>query len=240
MRRAIFWLIAFALLAVAAIELRNWIASHPQNLPWAEFEFDQPVGRFTAGRIAALREQPGLCQSKLIGSGAADRGAPSRRGGDQCGYEDGIAIRAGGARIAAPSPAGLVTSCPIAAALLLWDERVVQPAARRHFGEGVRALQHAGSYSCRRLYGRDEGEWSEHATANAVDIIGFRLDDGRTISVLRDWPGGGPKAAFLREVRDGACGTFTTVLSPDYNAAHADHFHLDSANRGISGWRACR
>ncbi|MFN3798647.1 MAG: extensin family protein, partial [Sphingobium yanoikuyae] len=52
--------------------------------------------------------------------------------------------------------------------------------------------------------------------------------------------GQGKDAAFLRDVRDGACGLFSTVLSPDYNAAHRDHFHLDQAERGATGWRACR
>jgi len=42
----------------------------------------------------------------------------------------------------------------------------------------------------------------------------------------------------LQAVRGGACGYFTTVLSPDYNAAHADHFHLDQAKR-LGGWGAC-
>ncbi|RZL73462.1 MAG: extensin, partial [Sphingomonas sp.] len=56
----------------------------------------------------------------------------------------------------------------------------------------------------------------------------------------RDWKGDDPKAAFLRDVRDGACQLFATTLSPDYNAAHADHLHLDQANRGSMGWRACR
>ena len=43
-----------------------------------------------------------------------------------------------------------------------------------------------------------------------------------------------------KQSRDGACRVFSTVLSPDYNAAHRDHLHLDTANRGPSGWRACR
>ncbi|MBU1256939.1 MAG: extensin family protein, partial [Alphaproteobacteria bacterium] len=38
----------------------------------------------------------------------------------------------------------------------------------------------------------------------------------------------------------GACDLFSTVLSPDYNKAHRDHFHLDQAERGATGWRACR
>ena len=90
------------------------------------------------------------------------------------------------------------------------------------------------------MYGRSEGAWSEHATANALDVSGFVLADGRRISVLRDWFGGDEKALFLKRVRDGACELFSTTLSPDYNAAHADHLHLDLADRGAMGWRACR
>ena len=69
---------------------------------------------------------------------------------------------------------------------------------------------------------------------------GFELADGRRISVLRDWQGRPQDAAFLRAARDAACRVFSTVLSPDYNAAHRDHLHLDTANRGPGGWRACR
>jgi hypothetical protein len=58
--------------------------------------------------------------------------------------------------------------------------------------------------------------------------------------VVADWRGEGPEARFLREVRDGACGLFATVLSPDYNAAHRDHLHFDQAERGAFGWRGCR
>ena len=90
------------------------------------------------------------------------------------------------------------------------------------------------------MYGRPNGLWSEHARANAVDIAGFRLEDGRRISVAADWNDRGDKGRFLRDVRDGACRLFSTVLSPDYNRAHRDHLHLDEAGRGAWGWRACR
>ena len=43
--------------------------------------------------------------------------------------------------------------------------------------------------------------------------------------------------AFLHAVHDGACAQFTTVLSPDYDANHRDHFHLDLARRGPDGPR---
>ena len=94
------------------------------------------------------------------------------------------------------------------------------------------------AFSCRRLYGRGNGRWSEHATGNAIDLAAFVLEDGRRVSVLRDWKGDDEKAAFLRRARDEACSVFGTVLSPDYNAAHADHLHLDQAARGFGG--VCR
>lgn len=76
---------------------------------------------------------------------------------------------------------------------------------------------------------------STHATADAIDITGFGLADGREISLIDDWDGDDAKAAFLRAARESACRWFVTVLSPDYNALHADHFHLQS-----KGWGACR
>lgn len=133
------------------------------------------------------------------------------------------------------SPDTPPVTCPVAIALELWRRDSVAPAAREILGSEIARIEHLGAYSCRRIYGRGEGNWSEHATGNAIDIAGFVLEDGRRISVLRDWAGEGPEAAFLREVRSGACEAFATVLSPDYNAAHADHFHLDQDSR----WAGC-
>src|SRR3546814_2613059 len=93
----------------------------------------------------------------------------------QCGYDDAVRLTGGAVEIAY-RPAGLGTSCPVAAALVLWEWHVVQPAALEHFGEKVVAIEHFGSFSCRRIYGRDEGRWSEHATADAIDVAGFRLE----------------------------------------------------------------
>ena len=130
------------------------------------------------------------------------------------------------------------TACPVAAALAMWEWNVVQPAAERRFHSRVDTVAHFGSYNCRPIAG--EATWSEHATADAIDIAGFRLANGTRITVARDWRGKDAKAAFLRDVRNGACKVFATVLSPDYNAAHHDHLHLDQAERGAWGWRACR
>ncbi|GLR47404.1 extensin family protein [Sphingomonas astaxanthinifaciens] len=229
----LFLLLTF--LAVAAIEIAAWMQRHRQDLPWTELDLAASPGRFTAARIADLGSDAPRCRALLAAAGNRSRPAPDRIAGADCGYRDGTLV----ALDAAASPEGLVTSCPVAAAMSVW-ERQLQVEARARLGTRVTRLIHAGSFSCRRLYGRDQGSWSEHATADAVDILGFALADGRTVSVLRDWPDQGPRGAFLRSARDAACSAFTTVLSPDYNAAHRDHLHLDTADRGVGGWRACR
>ena len=206
-------------------------------MPWTRLDLGDPIGRFTAPKLASLGEDPALCRAMLRRVDAGDVPVPSRRNGPDCGYDDGMRL---GSDPIAFTPPGIVTSCSVAAAMHLLETRVIDRAALRHFGSRVAAIDHAGSYSCRRLYGRSDGAYSEHATADAIDILGFRLADGPRVSVLNDWSGDSPKAQFLREVRDGSCRLFSTVLSPDYNAAHADHLHLDQTQRGNAGWRACR
>ncbi|MDE2444935.1 MAG: extensin family protein [Alphaproteobacteria bacterium] len=124
------------------------------------------------------------------------------------------------------------TRCNVAARLYLWERHVVQPLARKYFGMNVKEITHFGSYNCRTIRGSDN--MSEHATANAFDISGFRLANGRMVSVLKRFKTGGTDGRFLRSVRDGLCDYFNLTLSPDYNADHADHFHVDM------GWvRGC-
>ncbi|MBB3764135.1 extensin-like domain-containing protein [Sphingomicrobium lutaoense] len=218
---------------------RAFEAEHPEYFPWTPLSLGDPVGAFTDDKLAALADDAPHCRSLLAKARTGDRPAPPRRLSEPaCGYEDGIEIgSAEGTRLAYGR---LVTSCPVAAALALWERETLQPAAQKHFGERVVAIDHFGSFSCRRLYGRDEGPFSEHATADAVDIAGFRMESGATIPIVRDWPGDGREARFLREVRDGACDLFRTVLSPDYNEAHADHFHFDMAAGRPAGWSMCR
>lgn len=231
--------LVLALLAFLAFLGWGYARNHPEDVPWAELDLAQPVGAFTGRKLAGLGGEAGKCRALLRRAGVRFAALPRREDG-QCGYDDVVRFSPGGALAIGYRPASLGTSCPVAAALALWEWHVVQPAALRRFGTKVEAIEHYGSYSCRRMYGRSAGAWSEHASANAVDIAAFRLADGRRISVAGDWKGGGPKALFLRDVRDGACRLFATTLSPDYNAAHRDHLHLDQAKRGAIGWRACR
>lgn len=165
---------------------------------------------------------------------------PPHHDSGECGWSDAVRLRTDGAAAIAWAPADLGTTCRVAAARALWEWQVVEPAALRRFGRRVREVETFGAYSCRRLYGRKSGQWSEHAHANAVDVAAFRLEDGRRVSVAGDWRDPGPRGRFLHDVRDGACRLFSTTLSPDYNAAHRDHLHLDEAGRGGVGWGVCR
>lgn len=131
--------------------------------------------------------------------------------------------------------ASFLASCPLALAWVLYERQRLQPAAESVLGSQVSRVEHYGSFACRNVYGRADGRLSEHATAQALDVAGFRLADGREIRLLEHWNHDGAQAAFLREARDGACDIFGNVLGPDYNAAHADHFHL-----GMRGFGVCR
>ena len=239
-RQAIGAAVFFAVLLAAGLVLYGMFRGRPQDLPWTRLDLGQPVGAFTGRKLAGLTNDFAECRALLDGAGVRYTVLAPLKSGERCGYADGVRFASGGAQRIGFSPAGLGVSCPIAAALAMWEWNVVQPAAQKHFGAQVTSIEHLGSYSCRRMYGRTSGDWSEHATADALDVAGFRLSDGTRVRVLGDWEAGGAKAAFLREVRDGGCKLFATVLSPDYNAAHRDHLHLDQAERGEMGWRACR
>jgi hypothetical protein len=240
LRRAIGWIVGMAAAITIAFVLWATLRGRPQDLPWTPVDLAEPAGMFTGSKLAALGEDAPRCRALLSRAGIRYTAIAPRRDSPQCGYADGIRFDAGGARRIAMRPAGLAVACPVAAALAMWEWQVVQPAAQRYLGASVVAIDHLGSYNCRRIYGSARDSWSEHATADAIDVAGFRFANGMRITVLGDWKTGGAKAAFLLEVRDGACRVFATTLSPEYNAAHADHLHLDQANRGVMGWRACR
>jgi hypothetical protein len=57
-----------------------------------------------------------------------------------------------------------------------------------------------------------------------------------TAVVGRDEVGERAEAQFLRRLHKGACGVFGTVLGPEANEAHRDHFHFDLAHRRHSAY----
>ena len=217
-----------AILAAAAwFGFRVIERDYPQNLPWTPLVIEQPIGWSTKTKIAALQGDPSACLALFEGSSFQVEAIPDRRDSEQCGWSDAVTLRE---MSAAYSPGTVRMACPLAATLAIWEENVVQPAAREIFGSDVTEIEQLGTYSCRRIAGSER--WSTHAQAKAIDISAFRLADGQRISLAGDWNGTGKPSQFLHRIRDEGCAVFGTLLGPDYNAAHRDHFHLQQAGFG--------
>lgn len=208
-------------------------------------------------------------------------------------------------------------NCRMVAALAKWAKSTLQPKAKERLKSTVVRIVGASGYSCRNIYNLPNARLSQHALANAIDIGGFSLANGRTVGVLKGWgltardikaqakkdakakgsaskvsaqevgaasaalPGrpenksgrpvtqasmtpprqissalqnksvlGGLPAAkgadpaksnssdaqFLRAIHGGACGDFGTVLGPEANDPHRNHFHLDLISRQGRGY----
>jgi hypothetical protein len=125
-------------------------------------------------------------------------------------------------------------TCPLANTFAAWARFGVDRAARQILGSPLVRIETMGSYSCRNVAGTER--LSAHALAQAIDVSGFVLADGRRVTVLGNWSAGtDQERAFLRVIHESACKRFGTVLGPDYNAAHRNHLHLE-----YTGARYCR
>lgn len=96
-------------------------------------------------------------------------------------------------------------------------------------GGGIAQFRVAAHYSCRTRNSQPGARISEHGKGKAVDIAAIRLRNGVDVTVLDGWRDRthGP---ILRRMWGAACGPFGTVLGPDANAFHRDHFHFDTAS----------
>lgn len=199
--------------------------------PLAPLDVSQPPNWLTGFKLKRLRDDPALCQQALQSSQLRYRAQADSPASAKCPLSNVWRIEGGQARLSS----SFLASCPLAVAYALFERHGLQPVAQRVLGQPVVQVDHLGSFACRNVYNRKAGRLSQHASANALDIAGFRLRDGQRIFLARDWQGSGDKAVFLREVRQAACEHFSTVLGPEYNAAHRDHFHVD-----MGRWQVCR
>ena len=224
-------LVLVLMLGVAGVSVwRGWISLPPQWNPWAPLDVKAEPNLLTRYKLMRLRDDPQLCEQALSSSGL--RVAPQADSPDaKCPLNDALRVQGGDVALSS----SFLASCRLAVSFALFEHHALQPAAQAIYGQAVTRVDHLGSFACRNVYSRENGRLSQHASANALDIAGFRLADGRTVNVLKDWSKDNQDGRFLRQVRDGACGLFSVVLSPDYNAAHRNHFHLD-----VGPWWVCR
>lgn len=215
---------------VLALE-RGWVVIPSEWSPWVPLELHNAPNFLTRYKLSQLSSDRELCAQVLEDAQMSYGWLADRETGPDCGFSSAVAIERTMSDVGEP----FSLTCRTAVSLALWEMYVVEPAAYAHFGRPVSRIEHFGSYACRNVYGRPNATRSRHATAEAFDVAGFVLADGHRIRVVGDWDQDSPEARFLHDVRDGACRFFDGVLSPDYNEAHRDHFHLD---RGP--YRVCR
>ncbi len=127
-----------------------------------------------------------------------------------------------------------LASCSLALSTTMFVTAAKSLAAVQ-LGSPLVRIDHVGSYACRNIYHRATGRLSEHATAEALDVAGFRLQDGREIAIQKVWGQPRPEAYWLRQIFQQSCFWYGNALGPDYNRAHAAHFHL-----GMRGFGVCR
>ena len=220
----IIWSVILACLAGSAYLVDRKVPN--QHLPWRALDTQAPTGFATRTQLLRMSVSPSsVCQAAAINAESFESiPAKPKDAQSPCGWK--VARLVYGSDAAKLKPGEASMQCPLAIGTYIWMREIDQ-LAEEYLGSGLDNIHHYGTYSCRRQNGNDSGRWSEHAYANAWDIASFELQDGRLISVLKDWDGDKDRQKFLRGVRDEACKIFRVTLSPDYNAAHADHFHVD-------------
>lgn len=172
------------------------------------------------------------CMEALAAKGVSftplekDDEAPRFLDGALCRVDDGVLLRPPLAGVEFVDGSGkanpIVASCDMAVALV--------DAAAAWRARGVARVTHFGTYACRKIAGKPR--LSRHADGNAIDVGGFLFDDGRKVSVLHGWSSADGKLlrALVDELK--AQGPWTTILTPDTDWDHRDHFHLDLKGKG--------
>jgi hypothetical protein len=186
---------------------------------------EAPPGRPAEPERPSARETA-QCLSDLSEQGVAFRRLPDKTTGPACGLYGTVQLL----DIGVPVNNLTAVRCGAARAFSGWVRNAVVPAANQILGSELARIDTFGSYACRNVVGTaGRGDRrSGHAIANAVDIGGFVLKDGRRVTILNNWNSADPATReFLQTVRRSACRRFGTVLSPDYNGAHRNHLHLE-------------
>jgi len=191
--------------------------------PFKPLSIDEPPGLAIAFQLQRIKKNPKLCFTTLRNSKLVYQRLHDRQTGKNCGFSNAVLLQ----QSEVSYGGDISLSCPALVSLAIWEQHELQPLAQQLFGQNITQIQHYGTYACRNINNASSGQRSQHAYANAIDISGFVLADGRRITVQHDWQLNNDKGKFLRSLHRQACRYFSTVLGPNYNALHHDHLHMD-------------
>ncbi|MDB5539839.1 MAG: hypothetical protein JWQ89_1566, partial [Devosia sp.] len=172
------------------------------------------------------------CPAVLLGRVEATALPPISEG-QQCGLQSPLSVTgvlANGRMV--PVSGGVQTDCGVASALPEWIASVDSYVLAKE-NTRIAEVVVGTSYMCRNVDNGKTGNLSFHAFADALDVVGFKLEDGRFVTVEGGWTDAlSPEGRLLRFAHDSACTHFTTVLGPEANALHHDHLHVDLGCHG--------
>ncbi|MDY0417756.1 extensin family protein [Enterobacter sp. 170198] len=222
-------LLTVLIIVVVATVGYRWLP--PDYNPFIPLTLDDPPGRITQFKLRRLT--PEACTSLLSQANQRDliRTQPVADSGGECPLSNVVRVRSFG-------PVSLngsfLASCPLALSSALFISQQARPLTKRYMGSDLARIDHLGSFACRNIYHRPDARRSEHATAEALDIAAFRLTNGERVTVLNGWKAANTQP-WLKAMLTASCGYYGNGLGPEYNAAHANHFHL-----GMHGFGLCR
>lgn len=194
----------------------------PQHNPLRPPDLTEPMGFATYGKLTALKHNEKMCRQTLADAGVEFEVISADGAESRCPLDETLQLK----RSLTPyNAAPLRMTCHQMAALHIWERHVLRPQAEKIFDSPLRQIETFGSFSCRNIAGTRTR--SQHSFANAIDISGFVLEDGTQIRVRDHWRERSKKGKYLTRVHKRACKLFSVTLGPDFDAAHADHFHLD-------------
>ncbi|RPE67153.1 extensin-like protein [Pacificibacter maritimus] len=182
----------------------------------------RPKG-LTAPTVQAVkyRSKGSVCGVKEI-RGTLSTAIPAKLQG--CGLDGPVHVtEISGVTLSRPA----TIDCTTAKALHKWVEKGAKPAAKR-IGGGLSSLTVVASYACRPRNNIPGAKVSEHGRGRAIDIAGVTFKNGDVATVLKGWNSRAYGKMF-KKMHKSACGPFGTVLGPNANKYHKDHFHFDTA-----------
>lgn len=207
------------------------------SAPPPRYPFHDPVEPSLSGSTARRHANlsPGQCKSELV-----KRKLPVRFMGSTKGVATPVRLTGPleGVKFAAPGSRSVygILDCRLVLALA--------ELARVLTEHDVVRVNVDNFYRPRARLPRRRRHKSQHAYGLAIDVMGFETSDGRKLVVEDHWSGDlgepscGPDATLNEpspeaiQLRTLLCavaraGVFHHILTPSYDRAHADHFHLD-------------
>ncbi|EMG7900180.1 extensin family protein [Enterobacter hormaechei] len=221
----------FILIVIAGIVTvgYRWLPS--QYNPFVPLTLDDPPGKITHFKLRHLTPQ--ACESLLTQANQRRliRTQAVADSAGECPLSNVVRVRDFGP---VSLNSSFLASCPLALSSALFVSQQARPLTKTWTGSELARIEHLGSFACRNIYSRPDARRSEHATADALDISAFRLANGQRVTVLNGWKAE-KMQPWLQALLSASCGYYGNSLGPDYNAAHANHFHL-----GMRGYGLCR